>query len=146
MTARAQGGGAVRHLLLRTASRLALLATVIYVPVCVAAPFLFQWVFGREWQVSGWLMLLLLPMWWAAAVVSPVSRLLVVMDRPAPQVRLRLSCSCWRRSRRCLRCGTGALNAAVFGYGMAACAAYVVYAALLLMASSDGRPAGPKIG
>jgi len=145
VTARAQGGGAVRHLLLRTASRLALLATVIYVPVCVAAPFLFQWIFGREWQASGWLMLLLLPMWWAAAVVSPVSRLLVVMDRPALKFVFDLVFLLAPIATMFALQDRG-INAAVFGYGMAACAAYAVYAALLVIASADIRPVAPKVG
>jgi hypothetical protein len=38
------------------------------------------------------------------------------------------------------------INAAVFGYGMAACAAYAVYAALLVIASADIRPVAPKAG
>jgi len=135
----------VRHLLLRTASRLALLATVIYVPVCVAAPFLFQWIFGREWQASGWLMLLLLPMWWAAAVVSPVSRLLVVMDRPALKFVFDLVFLLAPIATMFALQDRG-LNAAVFGYGMAACAAYAVYAALLVIASADIRPVAPKGG
>jgi O-antigen/teichoic acid export membrane protein len=114
------------------------------VPVCVAAPLLFQWIFGREWQASGWLMLLLLPMWWAAAVVSPVSRLLVVMDRPALKFVFDLAFLLAPIAAMYALKGRG-INTAVFGYGMAACAAYAVYAALLVIASADGRPSGPKV-
>jgi O-antigen/teichoic acid export membrane protein len=136
--ARAAGGGAVRRLLLRTSSRLALLATVIYLPVCVAAPFAFKWVFGREWQASGWLMLVLLPMWWTSAVVSPVSRLLVVVDRPALKLVfdavflvVPILAMVGLRER--------GLNVSVFGYGMAACLAYILYGALLFSASDARR-------
>ena len=118
---------------------LALLATVIYVPVCVAAPFVFEWIFGRVWHVAGWLMLLLLPVWWTAAVVSPVSRLLVVVDRPALKlvfdvVFLVVPIVTMYALR------DHGMNVAIFGYGIAACVAYILYAALLNVASA-ARPA-----
>jgi O-antigen/teichoic acid export membrane protein len=143
--ARAEGGYAVRNLLLRTASRLALLATVIYVPVCVAAPFAFEWIFGKEWHASGWLMLLLLPMWWTSAVVSPVSRLLVVMDRPALKlvfdaVFLVIPIAAMFAFKE------HGMNTAVFAYGIAACVAYILYAALLFAASAGGGRAEHKVG
>lgn len=142
---RAEGGSAVRSLLLRTTSRLALLATVIYLPVCVAAPFLFDWLFGRAWQASGWLMLLLLPMWWTSAVVSPVSRLLVVMDRPALKLVFDLAFLVAPMAAMFAFRDRG-LNVAVFAYGIAACLTYVLYGALLFVASGGARRVERKIG
>ena len=144
-SARVQGGPAVRQLLLRTVSRLALLATVIYVPVCVAAPFFFEWIFGKEWQVSGWLMLLLLPMWWTSAIVSPVSRLLVVMDRPAWKFAFDAAFLVGPVVAMFALREQG-LNVAVFAYGIAASLAYILYAALLFAASASDGLAERKIG
>jgi O-antigen/teichoic acid export membrane protein len=143
--ARLQGGPAVRALLLRTVSRLALLATVIYVPVCIAAPLVFEWLFGHEWRTSGWLMLLLLPMWWTSAIVSPVSRLLVVMDRPAWKFAFDATFLVGPILAMYALEDRG-LSAAVFGYGLAATLAYVIYAALLYAASSGDRLVERKLG
>ena len=144
-SARVQGGPAVRQLLLRAVSRLALLATVIYVPVCVAAPFFFEWIFGKEWHVSGWLMLLLLPMWWTSAIVSPVSRLLVVMDRPAWKFAFDAAFLVGPVVAMFALRERG-LNVAVFAYGLAASLAYILYAALLFAASASDDLAQRKIG
>src|SRR5208282_3575238 len=73
----------LRPLVTRTLRRLALIATAIYLPLCLLAPVAFSWVFGSQWQPSGSLMLLLLPLWWTSTVVSPISRLLIVVGRPA---------------------------------------------------------------
>ncbi|NJD31286.1 MAG: hypothetical protein FIB04_05305 [Gammaproteobacteria bacterium] len=143
-SARAQGGPAVRNLLLRTASRLALLATVIYVPACLAAPIVFRWIFGHEWRVAGWLMLLLLPMWWTSAIVSPVSRLLVVMNRPAWKFAFDAAflvgpivAMYFLRDR--------GRETAVLAYGLAATLAYILYAVLLFAASGSDGLAGRKL-
>jgi O-antigen/teichoic acid export membrane protein len=146
-SARVKGGREVRRLLLRTVFRLALLAAAIYVPVCAAAPLVFEWLFGRAWHASGWLMLLLLPMWWISAVVSPVSRLLVVMDRPALKLIFDVSFLALPIAAMYLLRARG-MNVAVFAYGIAASAAYVLYGALLWIAASSGsgeRHDGPPV-
>ena len=143
-SARAQGGAAVRNLLLRTVSRLALLATVIYLPACLAAPFVFEAIFGREWRIAGWLMLLLLPMWWTSAIVSPVSRLLVVMDRPAWKFAFDAAFLAGPITAMFALRERG-LETAVLAYGLAATLAYGLYAALLFAASAGDRLAERRL-
>ena len=82
-------------------------------------------------------MLLLLPMWWTSAVVSPVSRLLVVMDRPALKLVFDAVFLVGPIAALFAFREHG-MNMAVFAYGIAACVAYILYAALLFAASAGG--------
>ena len=80
--ARDGGPEQVRRLLRDTLRMLVLVALLIYVPLCLVAPWVFPWIFGEPWGVAGQMMLYLAPMWIASMVVSPVSRLPVVLGRP----------------------------------------------------------------
>jgi len=137
--ARSRGGPEVQRLLLRTMGRLAVMATVIYLPLCFLAPWAFGWIFGEQWRASGWLMAVLLPMWWIGAVVSPVSRLLIVLERPALKLVFDLLYLVPPIAVLYLLQERG-LRAAVFGYGLAASVAYLVFGALLVrVASAEAR-------
>lgn len=138
--ARQAGASALRRLLLRTLGRLALLATVVYLPLCLLSPWAFGFVFGPEWADAGRLMLLLFTMWWSATVVSPVSRLLIVIERPGLKLVFDLVylaapiLALFGFSRY-------GLEGAVLAYGLAASGAYVVYGLLLAYVADHGRPA-----
>jgi len=90
-------------------------------------------------------MLLLLPMWWTSAIVSPVSRLLVVMDRPAWKFAFDAAFLVGPVVAMFALRERG-LNVAVFAYGLAASLAYILYAALLFAASASDDLAQRKIG
>lgn len=139
--AHVRGGPELRRLLLRTMMRLAVLATGIYLPLCLLAPWAFGWAFGEQWQASGWLMAVLLPMWWTGAVVSPVSRLLIVVGRPALKLVFDLLYLVPPIAALYLLQERG-LPMAMLGYGLAASSAYLVFGALLFrVASAEGlRP------
>lgn len=128
--ARQAGGSALRRLLVRTMGRLALLATGVYVPLCLLSPWAFGLVFGPEWADAGQLMLLLFTLWWSATVVSPVSRLLIVIERPG----LKLVFDVVYLVGPILALfgvSQHGLEAAVLAYGLAASGAYAVYGLLL---------------
>lgn len=135
--ARQAGGSALRRLLFRTLGRLALLATAVYVPICLLSPWAFGFVFGPEWVEAGQLMLLLFTMWWSATIVSPVSRLLIVIDRPSLKLVFDLvylaapMLALFGVSRH-------GLEAAVLAYGLAASGAYAVYGLLLVYVAGHG--------
>jgi O-antigen/teichoic acid export membrane protein len=70
-----------REVLRHTASRLGMVAFLIYVPIGVVSPFMFSTVFGKEWFQAGILVSILSPVALVGMVVSPVSRLLWVVNR-----------------------------------------------------------------
>jgi O-antigen/teichoic acid export membrane protein len=71
----------LRSLFGRTTSRLALLGVATIGPLAVVAPMAFGLVLGTEWADAGWLATVVAPWAFAGLVVSPVSRLLVVLRR-----------------------------------------------------------------
>lgn len=131
----------VASLLRGTLRRLAWVAAALFVPLCALSPLLFGWVFGPDWSQAGWLMLLLLPMWWSAAVVSPVSRVLLVVGRPGLKLVFDLcylvlplaALYGWREQ---------GLERAVLAYGLAATLAYVLFAVIMVRVMPRGRAEG----
>lgn len=71
---------AARRLFRRTAGGLALVAVVLTAAVVLAAPPLFGFVFGADWAVAGRLAALQAPWMFAGLAVSPVSRVVFVLD------------------------------------------------------------------
>lgn len=140
--ARQAGGFALRRLLLRTLGRLALLATGVYLPLCLLSPWAFGLVFGPEWAGAGQLMLLLFTMWWTATVVSPVSRLLIVIERPGLKLVFDLI---YLAAPILALFGVSqyGLDAAVLAYGLAASGAYVVFGLLLAFVAGRESRHGP---
>jgi O-antigen/teichoic acid export membrane protein len=71
----------VSTLLWKSARHLAGVGFLVYVPVALGSPFLFGLVFGHAWQQAGTLVALLSPFLLAMLVTSPLSRLLLVVNR-----------------------------------------------------------------
>jgi len=127
----------LRPLVTRTLRRLALTATAIYLPLCLLAPAAFGWVFGPQWQPSGSLMLVLLPLWWTSTVVSPISRLLIVVGRPALKLVFD-ACFLILPAAALVACRTQGLDRAVLAYGLTAGCVYAGFAILLLRVAALG--------
>lgn len=73
--------GQVRAILLRVTRKLALYSAGIYLPIAIISPFVFGFVFGKDWHATGICMTILSPLSMVSLVVSPVSRLLLVVDK-----------------------------------------------------------------
>ena len=69
-----------RLLFLRTARALALTATAISLPVAIAAPVIFPFVFGARWETAGTLAVVMSARLFAQLVVSPLSRVVYVYE------------------------------------------------------------------
>ncbi len=142
--ARSVGSPQVRHLLLDTMRMLGIVAVAIYVPLCLVAPWVFEWVFGAPWRMAGEMLLLLAPMWLTSMVVSPVSRLPMVLGRP--QLKLVFdTCFLLLPLAALAAFASHGVLVAVFAYGVAAAAAYAIFALLLYHAAGrraeEARPA-----
>jgi O-antigen/teichoic acid export membrane protein len=136
--ARTGGPPQVRGLLLGTMRMLALLSVFVYVPACLLAPWVFPWLFGEPWRPAGQMMLLLAPLWMSSLVVSPLSRLPMVLGRPSLKLVFDLSFlvlplgALWFFAPR-------GLMTAVLAYGVAAAVAYALFG--LLLYDTAGRRA-----
>jgi O-antigen/teichoic acid export membrane protein len=73
--------GSLRAFVLATSGRLFSYSVLPAVGLGALAPALFPWLFGREWAVAGWLFLALVPYAVSAIAVSPVTRVVLVVDR-----------------------------------------------------------------
>jgi len=71
----------IRKILWTVVKKLSLLSSLVYIPLAVAAPFVFELFFGHEWSDTGLLVSILAPVGFVGMVVSPVSRVLFVVDR-----------------------------------------------------------------
>ena len=136
--ARTDGPPRVRGLLLGTMRMLALLSIAVYVPACLLAPWVFPWLFGEPWRPAGQMMLDLAPLWMASLVVSPLSRLPMVLGRPGLKLVFDVCFlvlplgALWFFAPR-------GLMTAVLAYGVAAAVAYAVFG--LLLYDTAGRRA-----
>lgn len=133
----------VRGLLLSTMRMLCILAVVVYVPACLLAPWLFPWLFGEPWRLSGQMMLVLAPLWMTSLIVSPVSRLPLVLGRPGLKFVFDVCFLVLPIGALLIFSGQG-LMTAVLAYGIAAAAAYAVFAVLLY--DTSGRHAAEVRG
>jgi O-antigen/teichoic acid export membrane protein len=122
---------------------LVLLAVAIYVPACLLSPWVFPWLFGEPWRVSGAMMLWLAPLWMASLVVSPVSRLPLVLGRPGLKFVFDVSFLVLPLGALVALASRG-LAAAVLAYGAAAAVAYAIFAVLLY--DTAGRRAAAAQG
>jgi len=86
-------------------------------------------------------MLLLLPMWWSATVVSPLSRVLIVSGRPALKLVFDL-CYLVLPMAALLAFKEQGLERAVLAYGVAAALAFAIYATLLVRVQSRRHGGG----
>jgi O-antigen/teichoic acid export membrane protein len=71
----------VRAILWSVTKKLAVTSFLIYAAIAIVSPMIFGVVFGRKWIVAGICMAILSPQLMVAVVISPVSRLLLVVDR-----------------------------------------------------------------
>ena len=72
---------AMRSLFLRVASRLLLFVGAPMLLLGLTAPWVFGFVFGEQWRLSGWYIVLLLPMFLGQIVVRPLSQSLNILER-----------------------------------------------------------------
>ena len=72
---------AMRRLFLRVASRLLLFVGAPMLLLGLTAPWVFGFVFGEQWRLSGWYIVLLLPMFLGQIVVRPLSQSLNILER-----------------------------------------------------------------
>jgi len=77
---------AMRGLFLRVASRLLLFVGVPMALLGLTAPWVFGFVFGDQWRLSGWYIVLLLPMFVGQIVVRPLSQSLNILERQEIQL------------------------------------------------------------
>jgi O-antigen/teichoic acid export membrane protein len=71
----------MRRLFLRIASKLLLFVGAPLVIGGLTAPWLFGFVFGEKWRISGWYIVALLPMFLGQIVVRPLSQSLNILER-----------------------------------------------------------------
>lgn len=71
----------MRPILWTVTKKLGTISTLIYLPLALVAPFIFGSIFGQEWAETGLLVSILAPVSLLGMVVSPVSRLLFVVNR-----------------------------------------------------------------
>lgn len=74
--------GGLPRLMYRALTRLALVSMAIYIPIALIAPFGVRFILGPQWTQAGLIAMILAPMMITALIVSPASRILVVVDRP----------------------------------------------------------------
>jgi len=73
--------GNIREILLKVTKKLAIASVIIYIPTAIISPFAFGLIFGEEWYETGLCMAIISPLSMVSLVVSPVSRLLLVVDK-----------------------------------------------------------------
>ncbi len=71
----------MRRLFLRTASKLFLYVGIPLVIGGLIAPWIFGFIFGERWRISGWYIVALLPMFLGQMVVTPLSQTLNILER-----------------------------------------------------------------
>lgn len=71
----------IRNILVKVTKKLALTSVLIYMPITLISPFVFGFIFGQEWYAAGICMAIICPLSMVSLVVSPTSRLLLVVDK-----------------------------------------------------------------
>ena len=71
----------IKAILWKVVKKLGTISTLIYLPLALVAPFVFGIIFGQKWAATGVLVSILAPVSLLGMVVSPVSRLLFVVNR-----------------------------------------------------------------
>ncbi|MGQ9887848.1 MAG: lipopolysaccharide biosynthesis protein [Aggregatilineales bacterium] len=77
---------ALTRFYLKTVQKLFLIGVGPIALFAIVGPPLFGWVFGREWQAAGHIMQVIAPMLLAEFTVSPVSRIVFVIERQDAQL------------------------------------------------------------
>ncbi len=142
----------VPSVLWTSARHLAGIGLVVYVPLALLSPFVFGAVFGPQWAQAGILVALLAPYLLALLIVSPLSRLLLVVNRQewkliVDVVRLAVPVAAFFGGQRAglgfVPCVAlfGALNLLAFGVYMGA----IVAAAREFGAASHHEDGAPEV-
>lgn len=71
----------LRNLMQRVTKKLIMISILIYGPIAIISPFIFGVILGNAWNSAGIYMTILAPLSITATVVSPVSRILFVVDK-----------------------------------------------------------------
>ncbi|MGE5293710.1 MAG: lipopolysaccharide biosynthesis protein [Solirubrobacterales bacterium] len=71
----------LRPFLVHVAKKMLCVGSLIYGPIAVLSPFIFGTLFGSQWAEAGILMAVVTPVALVSLVVSPLSRLLLVVNR-----------------------------------------------------------------
>jgi O-antigen/teichoic acid export membrane protein len=72
----------IRPILWRITRTLCIISCLIYIPLALVAPFVTGFIFGSAWTETGVMLAILAPISLFGLVVGPVSRLLMVVNRP----------------------------------------------------------------
>lgn len=75
-------GSNLESLLWKVVRKLGVISLAVYLPMALAAPFAMDRLLGPKWEGSGMLLVVLAPISLVGLVVSPVSRLLFVVNKP----------------------------------------------------------------
>lgn len=118
--------GAVGRFVAATATRLMLIALVVYLPIALAAPFVSGWVFGSQWADVGPMIALLAPLCVAQTVVSPISRGLLLSGREERKLLADAACLLLPIGALYLA-HTRPILVAVASFSLAATVAYGIY-------------------
>jgi O-antigen/teichoic acid export membrane protein len=139
------GDSRAKHTLNRWAWYLLRLGSMVMLPATVLAPFGLPWLLGPQWKGAGLLFSLVAPWSLASLIVSPLSRILLIVERK----ELKLGYDIVALT---LLVGTMSLSAAI-GLGLEATvaalsagqvAAYALYFLLLRKACDDSSLADPR--
>jgi len=75
------GEGSCRSIFERTFKKLFLMATIPFILFYFVAPELFRFVFGKEWEVAGNYVQILMPMFYLQFIVSPLSGMFMLAEK-----------------------------------------------------------------
>jgi O-antigen/teichoic acid export membrane protein len=79
--AHATNPGGLKQEMIHAARRLAIMSALVYVPLAILSPFLFGPIFGANWALAGVLASWLAPLLAMHTVVSPLTRIFLVVRR-----------------------------------------------------------------
>ncbi len=135
------GSAALRPVVLHAAGKMLKVGALVYVPIAVLSPLLFGAVFGSAWAPAGLLMTILAPLALANLVVSPLSRLLWVANRP----EAKLVVDILLLSLPVLGMGVGhylhwGIAASLLAYALVSVVLYGLYFAIIVFVSGAGLP------
>jgi O-antigen/teichoic acid export membrane protein len=76
---------AVATIFWSTARKLLMISGIIYLLAITLTPWFFVYIFGSQWAIAGKVVMILSALYFVIMVVSPLSRLLFVFNRPEPK-------------------------------------------------------------
>ncbi|SFM05081.1 lipopolysaccharide biosynthesis protein [Pelosinus propionicus] len=73
--------GECKNLFNKTMKKLAVIAIFPFIILLVAAPSLFQFIFGQEWRIAGVYTQILVPMYYLRCIASPLSSMALIAEK-----------------------------------------------------------------